>query len=509
MQNKTKTPCNYTNDASLVSFIQASTDAVKRSVKSRLDESIYVTDYVPDQATVTDWQPALQSAIDEAASSGHPVYMPPGILHLSSPLLIVNPENGFCLYGAGKGVTILKRNGDFSIPVSFSGCSHMYIGDFSIDGSFDTIPENASHGLSMNKCSDFFLERVGVYNYRNTGIIHITPNDNVLRERVVLMSCDTDGMDVANNGIALSTVRMSGMINCNALRVGKVGSPCYALQLKNVSDRNFIIGGTAEGAAAGIAMGQEINHTAVTNSIVSNVRVLNCTQSMLLGYAENNVFGHLLLDQSGRDGIAQGLRAISMNECYFNTITATIKNVSASSHAVRLTGNSSDNVIEIPMFIDTAGIVAPFFRAQGSATRNSCRVSCKTGSYPATSSDHKQESDTDGNLFYYQDRPRIGPTLTIISNSIPSPPLDADFLRIKTEDAATTDNLTNIGAGVGGQRIIVGTANSNHDVTVISGVGNIRLSGAVNFTLNQTRDRLCLMFDDLTNEWCEFGRSDN
>lgn len=81
-----------------------------------------------------------------------------------------------------------------------------------------------------------------------------------------------------------------------------------------------------------------------------------------------------------------------------------------------------------------------------------------------------------------------------------------NFYSVDTEGAAATDDLDTISGGtVNGQILVLMAANSNRDVVLKDGTGNLRLTA--DFTLTYAQDRIMLMFDG-TN-WCELSRADN
>lgn len=76
---------------------------------------------------------------------------------------------------------------------------------------------------------------------------------------------------------------------------------------------------------------------------------------------------------------------------------------------------------------------------------------------------------------------------------------------IDTFGAAASDDLDTINGGIVGDWLILRPANDARTVAVKNGTGNILLSGA-DFTMDNTRDRLVLLFDSAN--WIEISRCD-
>jgi len=76
---------------------------------------------------------------------------------------------------------------------------------------------------------------------------------------------------------------------------------------------------------------------------------------------------------------------------------------------------------------------------------------------------------------------------------------------IDTEGGAASDDLDTINGGVVGDWLILRPANDGRTVVVKNGTGNINLAGA-DFTMDNTRDRLVLLYDG--SNWIEISRCD-
>lgn len=83
----------------------------------------------------------------------------------------------------------------------------------------------------------------------------------------------------------------------------------------------------------------------------------------------------------------------------------------------------------------------------------------------------------------------------------------AGLMVIDTQAGAATDYLDTITAGENGQMLILKTAASTRDVVVKHGTDNIYLAGGADFTLDNIRCTLTLMF--YGTEWREVSHSHN
>jgi hypothetical protein len=88
----------------------------------------------------------------------------------------------------------------------------------------------------------------------------------------------------------------------------------------------------------------------------------------------------------------------------------------------------------------------------------------------------------------------------------------SSHMQLDTEAAAATDDLDTLNGGEPYAVVILRTTSSARDVVVRhlgGGTGNIRLNGAVDFTLPNTSSTLTLMYDNGLSIWKEIARSVN
>ncbi len=79
------------------------------------------------------------------------------------------------------------------------------------------------------------------------------------------------------------------------------------------------------------------------------------------------------------------------------------------------------------------------------------------------------------------------------------------LIKVDTEGAAATDNLSTISGGNAGDMLILGAVNDARTIVLKDGVGNLRLAG--DCSLDNVDDRIVLLYDG-TN-WYELARSNN
>ena len=86
--------------------------------------------------------------------------------------------------------------------------------------------------------------------------------------------------------------------------------------------------------------------------------------------------------------------------------------------------------------------------------------------------------------------------------------VDKNNHRVDTYGDASTDNLDTINNGQGGQILILRTESNARDVTIRDEVGNIKLVGGVDFTLDTMYDKITFVYDiHGGGYWIELSRS--
>jgi hypothetical protein len=168
-------------------------------------------------------------------------------------------------------------------------------------------------------------------------------------------------------------------------------------------------------------------------------------------------------------------------------------------------------------------IVSGFFTTPLDCDQVNVTVRINFGAnYPATSSgigllgrltinrmpDRSARTDVSNSFSGLQTLPlfSFGPStpLTIASDAVTA---TASYCSIDTEGGASTDNLSTINGGTGGSLLVLKPISGARVITVKRGTGNIALSSAGDFVMNNPADRLVLLFQG--TQWVELSRSDN
>jgi len=83
------------------------------------------------------------------------------------------------------------------------------------------------------------------------------------------------------------------------------------------------------------------------------------------------------------------------------------------------------------------------------------------------------------------------------------------YMKIDTEDDDATDDLDTLNPTTERMIVILQAYHSNRTVVVKHGTGNIYLDGGVDFSLDHSRDKIMLIYNDYSANWNELCRSNN
>lgn len=451
----------------------------------------------------------VQKMLDALKANGGIGIIPKGNYRLTALLSISSATKAWALVGEDGAKLI--RAADYGSVISVTVSNNWRIENIEIDAGFSSFATNANHGIVWYNCSNVLVRRCRVTNYKNTAIIGYTSPASLTYTNNVIEDCVTDGLDVANNGILLADLFRSGLRNCQVLNVGKSGSPCYALQLKNGCQEGFIEGGRATGGTIGIAMGNyDVSGTHYRNR-VSGVHVFDCDVGIAFGNAKGNLFSDLVIDMNNA-----GLSAVDFNlnsvGCAGRNIA--VHNLAAGKSAVRCRSGDTDNVVHLSTIENDSGLVRPFAEFNSGAVRNTVNLDRYVNPTTVTSTTSGLISDTSGvstNRASLLSFP-LRYSYTIASDAITLNGPHVTIVRVDTESSASTDDLLTINGGVDGQTITLNTTVNARDVVVkhsASGANTIRLDGSADFTLDNVGDRLLLQYDGVLSQWCEVGRGNN
>jgi hypothetical protein len=461
---------------------------------------------------VTDDSAALQAAFQYVADNGGIMFIPSGTyLMQASGINITSASYPFKIIGAGKFSSLLRRGSEsVASVINMGGFDNWGLSDFGIDGGNAEFPTSGNHGIAFFNCKHAVVERVYVYNQKNTGILAYESPPSAADNHNYIIDCLVDGVDNSNNGILIADMWASHIINCHSIRIGKDAalSPCYALQLKNGVNRCSIQGGYAQGAKIGVACG--INTTTETNenNIITGVHIYDNNTGIAFGATtggvnRGHVVSNLVIDQNDAGEAAfdtqrntYGIRATNIN----------IKNVANAKYGVRFREGDHDNFVHVGTFDNTnnRSCKATYFGAAVGAVPAAVNNSVIIDQLINPSNPPEETTDFIDNL-------SGSPTnkikylgvnseqrSSIVSGAIPLEHGWVNFIRPIPEGVVdptpASDDLTTIGAGLPNQIIVLAVRINTHTVTVKHNVGNIRLAGASDMVLNNVNDTITLRY---------------
>lgn len=448
----------------------------------------------------------LQAAFTHIATHGGVLRLEAKRYRITAGLSISNAAKPFRIIGAGKKATEIVRAGSgVGSVVSVSLSNDWEITDLSIDAGFSTFPTNANHGIVWFDCSRVRTRRIHVTNWKNSAIIGYVAAPTIAGpqfEDGVIDDCTCDGGDTANNGFLVVDMARSGIRNSNALNIGKTGSPCYALQVKNGGQDCFIENSYGSGASVGLAIGN--NDTSIGTALrtrLLNSTVYNCTTGVALGENNRVTGANINIDMAG-----QGQAAIDFNlntkRCVFTGIK--VSSLAAGKPAVRFRSGDEMNSVQLGV-VGRASGVSPVVEFLSGSLNNYVQIDCIEGG--ATDSDALVSDLSTGstNVFEYAPLPNRQ-TAVLVSDAIRLRHGKITAVRVDTEASAATDNLATINGGADGQIITVNQNANARDVTVKHGTGNIRLSGAADLVFTLVNQNVTLMYVAGISQWCEVSR---
>jgi hypothetical protein len=135
--------------ASKLSFTQAGTGAVARTIDSRLKDSVNAKDFGAAGNSTTDDTAALQLAIDAAATAEKALYIPSGTYRITSPLRTGKAGPAFKIIGDGSLHSTIVQS-----TASANGIEHNYNPvTVSVAGTTCTVTCTYAHGFSSSTIS--------------------------------------------------------------------------------------------------------------------------------------------------------------------------------------------------------------------------------------------------------------------------------------------------------------------------------------------------------------------
>ena len=453
---------------------------------------------------ITDDTNAIQTAIDYAKVNGLKLIAPTGV-YITGAISVSNNTSSWSIHGEGVDATMfIHKDGNGTM---FAGNNNAYgftMSDFSIDCKYSLYNHaSANHGISIADTNNVRLIRINIRDYKNSAILFFS-STATFANNCVAIDCESDGLNNSNNGMLCADIYRSGFINCRALNIGKLGSPCYALQLKNGCQECFITNSLATNAVIGIALGNyDLLYEGKMN-IISNCRVYGCDIGVAFGNTKENIVNGISIDMNNA---GQNAIDFNLNSVGCSVVNATITNVLPTKAAARFRNGDVFNIVDIINIDNSSGIAGTGTVIFDSGSLNN--VATISGiSNPSTVSDSTllcSDYSTGGkNIFEYKPLPNKQ-VAYIFSDSISIRHSKITRILLNPEGGAN-DDLSIISNGVDSQIITLSQRTNAPDITVKHGVGNIKLNGSVDFAFTFASQTLTLVYISLLNSWCEVSR---
>lgn len=453
---------------------------------------------------VTDDTDAIQTAINYAKVNGLKLIATTGV-YITGAISVSNNTSSWSIHGEGADNTIfVHKNGNGTM---FSGNNNLYgftLSDFSIDCKYSLYNHaSANHGISIADTNNVRLIRINIRDYKNSAILFFS-STATFANNCVAIDCESDGLNNSNNGMLCADIYRSGFIDCRALNIGKLGSPCYALQLKNGCQECFITNSLATNARIGIALGNYNPIYEGKKNIISNCRVYGCDIGVAFGNTKENRVNGISIDMNNA---GQNAIDFNLNSVGCSVVNATVSNVLPTKAAARFRNGDVFNTVDIINIDNSSGIAGAGTVTFDSGSLNN--VATIFGiSTPSTVSDSTllcSDSSTGGkNIFEYKPLPNKQVS-SIVSDSIPIRHSKITRILLSPEGGAN-DALSIISNGVDSQIITLSQRLNASNITVKHGVGNIKLNGSVDFAFTVASQTLTLVYISGLNSWCEVSR---
>jgi hypothetical protein len=454
---------------------------------------------------VTDDTAALQAAFSHIASNGGTLCIPAGTYNVTALLSIGSAAKPFAIIGHGAEATKIVRASNFNGSViSINNSDNWVLSGITIDAKH-SIRSNGNHGLVFFDCEGARIDRVNVRDWKNSAILGYasTPGDTSVRN-VIISDCVVDGLNASNNGILLADHFVSGIENCQALNIGKTGTPCYGLQLKNGCEDSWIRGGYTTGARIGVACGNSDVTVSNRGNRISDVTTFDCNVGVALGDTLDAQVSNCHFDMN-----TSGESAIDFNEgsvgC--SVVGAKVSNLAAGKFAVKFRNGDTDNYAEVVTIANFSGLAQKAAEFGSGAVRNSVRLGRYVNPTTVSSTTALVDNLSGGatNRFDYEAVPRKQ-AATIDAGAVTLQGAHITMLRVDTEASAATDDLDTISGGFDGQMLTIETTANARDVTVKNLTGNIALAGGADAALTLVQHSITLVFKSGLSQWCEVSR---
>lgn len=244
------------NGSTLINYDQGDTNAVIRTVESKLREQIYVEDFgavgdgvTDDYFAIKDAFDALQTAGGGTLNFGHGKTYFINQFRINPPAVDANGILTFSLNGIsnviinGNNSTIKHRGGwtrranngaaslDNSVMIQFILCNNVTMNDLEVYGGSETITQEAtleggSYGIQVLGCEDVNMRNVYSHHHLTDGILFTYFATGVGFEarsskRILLENCRF--WNNARQGMTLNESRGATFIRCSFNETGQTG----------------------------------------------------------------------------------------------------------------------------------------------------------------------------------------------------------------------------------------------------------------------------------------------
>lgn len=436
---------------------------------------------------------AFEAAMTFMVANGGKLLLPKGDYTLTRDISVSNAS--FTIEGAGTGLTRLKRGKvGAAVFLNFVDGNDFAIRNLEINAQRSVVGDG-SHALRIARGENVLVENLRVKDWTSTGIIYFDPDsDTNTYKNVRVRDCVCDAIDGggASNGISLSNTKDGRIENCNVLDLGRLGSPGFALQLKNANTRGRIDHCYARGGFGGIAIGSVDSGPpsntycgGVGNILEDFTRMLRVTLSDWCDFSVHHG------DMAADNGLEYAIYSQDSNYSRFHV--SGLRRFEGAKLIYLGTGTGC--LAEVDTFHNSpysANIV--YFHTD--AIRHKVKIKGYVGTRPAFTDDLVQSNSAYENMFQLGDGVQSC-ARTIASGviTIRNPLITA--VVVDTQGAASTDDLDTItGFWRHGQLLTISQANNSRDITLKHGTGNLFFSGSADITLNEAQETVTLMYSE-------------
>ncbi|MET1085723.1 MAG: hypothetical protein ABWY04_01155, partial [Arthrobacter sp.] len=261
-----------------------------------------------------------------------------GTFRLTKSIAIHQPAKPFTFRGCGAGTKFMADFKSLASVFYVKNAVETVFENFTIEGKKSAV---TAHGMNLSNCQDTTVENVTVLNWGYTAIMFMWDKGlggESLRNRIA--GCTARSLDgKARNGFMLENSKSSHILNCQVYNLDPEGEPSFGLQMKNRCVNCSIIGGSVDGARAGVAFGTTTDLVAV-GLMVSGVTVRNCLQGVMVDMAYGTRVD-MTIDMAENPFCQHGVY-IASDQSSFGTYNVTVLNIPDTGLAVMMknTGNT-------------------------------------------------------------------------------------------------------------------------------------------------------------------------